>query len=389
VPFCPNGSEPKTGIGAYYTYDDSYIAAKFGIVAGWFTNWAMGLPATPQLTSDLCASDPPTELPTSADYPLLATPLIALATGTYRRFGNQIKAEKWKDLCQCKASSPATCATLDTGIVHLVRGTAIDTPFGVTTKPMSVTFTYTVTNYSGPGGGSMEFQVNSYDYPAYTVVQSVSSGVLATGNQSATVSGSLNQAHTGVRYYIARGGLPVGASCDVRVTATVTCAGSAGPPYTPPPVPTPPTGFPSPPAAPTCASYQDICAMMQAIANKLDYTRMELQLLQRWERPFAYNFGATHTGITGTGSFPITRLLGLQVVVTDFPAATMVLPGGTPYLWDMGWISVEGPEGMIEEKRLTRQAFTWLAEQMQLATSFKWSLADGVEMAISELLPEP
>jgi len=62
------------------------------------------------------------------------------------------------------------------------------------------------------------------------------------------------------------------------------------------------------------------------------------------------------------------------------------LPGVPEYQWDMGWMSVLTGDGMIEERRITRQHQLWFATSFPLATTFGYYLFPGVVATFTELL---
>jgi len=70
------------------------------VVATWLTLDLLEIPRRPQKTADFCSVPPPTEFPDTADYAQLAFPLIAKLDASYWRFGNQIRAGKWSELCE-------------------------------------------------------------------------------------------------------------------------------------------------------------------------------------------------------------------------------------------------------------------------------------------------
>lgn len=99
---CSAGSQPQGGAPAFFTYTESDLAAVLPGNLGLIIWGLLGLPVAPQSTADFCNSPPPTDMPTAADYVKLAFPPIAKITGTYQRFANQVIADKWNVLCQCK-----------------------------------------------------------------------------------------------------------------------------------------------------------------------------------------------------------------------------------------------------------------------------------------------
>ena len=165
-------------------------------------------------------------------------------------------------------------------------------------------------------------------------------------------------------------------------------SGTTSPAPPPPAPPAPPSGFPLPPVL-SCATIPDICAALTAISRNLDHVKTAVDLVQRYRLPFAYVPGTRHRSLTGTGSFFISGLVGLQVYVTTPPPGRPILEGNPPYLFDVGWMSLNDSSGMLQEKRITRSGFDWIAEDAQLATSFNYALNPGVVVDVVELRPEP
>lgn len=170
-------------------------------------------------------------------------------------------------------------------------------------------------------------------------------------------------------------------------------------PGTPAPVPYPPASptqpgssptFPSFPCDPAnlCASIEAIRAQVFAMAAQQQSMAQLVTLMQRYRLPFEVVPGALHFNLSGTGSFVVTRLIGLEIDVTSRPAGGLVLPGNPPYLWDLGWLAVNDQRGMLQEQRLTREQMTWMPEQMQEAKTFSWRLEPGVVMSVRELQAE-
>lgn len=111
-------------------------------------------------------------------------------------------------------------------------------------------------------------------------------------------------------------------------------------------------------------------------------------VMQRQHVPFAYVAGTQHSGVSGTGSAVISRLLGFQLTVTAHPSTNRISGGNPSYIYDMGWVSVSDADGMIEEKRLTRLSMVWIPRMGQLATQFNYFLQSGVTLTWTELKPE-
>ena len=155
----------------------------------------------------------------------------------------------------------------------------------------------------------------------------------------------------------------------------------------PPSIPALP-GFPCDPGS-LCDAIQRLGQQLQALQNQSAITAQLVTLLQRFGVPFAYIRGRRFSTLTATGTQQLDRSIGLLIEVTAFPPSNRELLGVPTYIYDLGWISVLTPDGMLDEMRLTRQATTWLSKLIPSATTVAWGLRDGVTIEISELLAEP
>ena len=170
-------------------------------------------------------------------------------------------------------------------------------------------------------------------------------------------------------------------------------------PGTPGPVPYPPPGLVAPPNWPSPPTFScldtDICATLESIQQQLAAlsqamasSRELVTLLQRYQLPFALVPGATHSGLSGKGNFAVSRLKGLRVSIRQRPP-TPILPGPIPYVFDLGWIAAtDGLSVLIEERRVSQDAFDWMPDDMQLATTFGYEFFPGVIADVLELQAE-
>jgi len=121
-------------------------------------------------------------------------------------------------------------------------------------------------------------------------------------------------------------------------------------------------------------------------------TDLVIQLLNRPAEAAGYVKGTAHPGISGTASFNVPSvpggpsLRGMLVELTAGVPSHIQLPGVPEYQWDMGWMSVLTGDGMIEERRITRQHQLWFATSFPLATTFGYYLFPGVVATFTELL---
>jgi len=98
-----------------------------------------------------------------------------------------------------------------------------------------------------------------------------------------------------------------------------------------------------------------------------------------------YTHGTVRTDLVGSGVNTAVELAGLEVEITNRPAGGLELEGQPPYLWNMGWLSIMNADGMLDEKRLTRETQVWLPPRMGLATHWTYTLRPGVVITATEL----
>jgi|SRR6516225_1744431 len=137
-------------------------------------------------------------------------------------------------------------------------------------------------------------------------------------------------------------------------------------------------------AAGIIAVQQQILLLQQTLGADLGLAT----LLQRYSLPFAYVRGATHPGITGSGSFAVSRLLGLEFQVIAQPAGLKTVGGFETYIFDLGWISIESADGFIDEVRLSRTTQLWFSRLMPMALRVGHFFNPGVTVSITELQAE-
>lgn len=165
---------------------------------------------------------------------------------------------------------------------------------------------------------------------------------------------------------------------------------------TPPPLPRPvePPGWPTQPVF-TC-DPADICSSLVSIRNQLAQLQQALAqnvalttLIQRYSLPFGLIPGLIHGPLSGQGQIAVSRLIGLRVFITTRPPNQPIIADVPPYVWNGGWISVTNAQGMLHERRVNRDSFDWLPDQMPLAETIGYSLTPGTQVLVQELLPEP
>lgn len=172
-------------------------------------------------------------------------------------------------------------------------------------------------------------------------------------------------------------------------------AGGPRPPLPPPPPVGPPLDNPSPqPKLPCsdsdpCTTYNIIVRYLNSISLNIQYNRQTNNYFPGPNQAFNYQLSTPHAGLSGAGVLSISGIVGFKVEVTHKPDSTLIL-GGTPgYLWNMGWMSIDDTDGMIEEKRVTRDSYVWLPERAAQASAFGYYLAPEVVITVWELIPGP
>jgi hypothetical protein len=141
-------------------------------------------------------------------------------------------------------------------------------------------------------------------------------------------------------------------------------------------------------SAPPGATAQSCCPPDPAMIGMLENVLGYVKLLQRQLAPFSYIAGTAHPGITGTGTFAVQGLLGMKVAVTAYPVTNRVAGGEPNYIYDLGWMSIETPDGFIDEVRVRSVAQIWQPRMMSDATRFGWYLRPGVTATFTELARE-
>lgn len=131
------------------------------------------------------------------------------------------------------------------------------------------------------------------------------------------------------------------------------------------------------------------CATDPRLLGLLEQIYALLTGVQRSYAPFGYIKGTSHSGISGTGSVSVDRIIGVELDVDAGASGHTVLLGNPSYVKDLGWLSVSEADGMIQERRVAQLHFTWFPQVAPIATAINYALTDGVVVTLTELLPEP
>lgn len=423
---CPNGASVKPGVdpNAEIIIDRATWATMVGASSSWFDEWLAFLQPKVVKVSDLVAlnpDDPPlpsvAELIAAVDPPYLGIPAVLnymFAKLTYYEFTQFAVCNGTTGMTGCDPTNPVTgAATSYAGPVPSFTFGGKFSARQAGTELRHVTIGNQVTPFHGnshiyvwSAAGAL-LQSTAFTFPGsgstYTVT--LSSAVPLTSGTTYWIGVDLNGGYTwgywtagqwvdNTMVHVLGGGdggsgsvgvFPINQYATWYGFWPVVCSTTAPPP--PPTQPTKPDIIVIPPSL-SCGTTADLCTAVRQLDQRLTQIYSLLTIVQRHGVPFAYVPGAVHSGLTGTGSFPISGLLGLRVQLAEEHEGQPVLPGNPPYLWNQGWLSVNDANGMLEEKRLTRTGLEWFPKFCQTATSFNWAVADGVVMVVTELEAE-
>lgn len=281
MPDAGAGSEPKPGAPAYFLFDGVDIAAQIPGLGPFVSAALLDVPTLPQLTADFCSVGPPTDMPTDADWPLLAMPVIGMATGSYHRVGNLVKANKWADLCQWKAAQTSLPKTgycnpdtrdrwiFNLGTVPAGAKSVTITLFGVSGRAAATQTYYTA-----------RIMATDQSVPSQPITRDTQTGALSEYQETLDTThvwhwnmGSANWTNP-VTFYVESSGPPEPNQC-VDVQLQYVPADSQPTTYTPPPP------LATPPDYPTVGpcdnpSMSDLCKAIAAIDARVRWIADQL-----------------------------------------------------------------------------------------------------------------
>jgi hypothetical protein len=388
---CGGGtSSQKLGTAAVVDYSAGLVATLLAEFGGpWMIPLIplMGLP--PLVLATFCSGDPaamPSFTQAEADA-LLHFTLGADFNSGLGKLPALLQNIIWNDACMC-TSGVYTAAPLPT---QPAGSTTLVTPVGATNGPCATVgpFTYAA-GHVGPGTGLLQPGLQAAFY-RFTMVNTITGGAGQTANLQfamGTDTGPLFiKAACSPSYAIAPGATlidivpacigygfirpdfnaPGGAGAsNITITIEAFCGGTNT------------GGTQQPCCPPDVATSATLATILKLVTE-----------MQRNYNPFGYVLGTAHAGLTGTGTIAVSRLLGAKVAVTAFPGTDVQLGGNPVYVKDLGWMSVSEVDGMIQELRVARTAFTWFPQLMPLADHINYFLQPGVTATITELRPEP
>lgn len=131
------------------------------------------------------------------------------------------------------------------------------------------------------------------------------------------------------------------------------------------------------------------CPADQYTQGVLQQLLMQMQLLQRYLLPFGTIASTAHTGLTNQGTITVEGLAGVKVAVTTMPGSLGQEISEPTYFFDVGFLSVENTDGLIQQTRITSANQVWTPRLMGTASKIGYSLHPGVVVTLTELKPEP
>lgn len=397
---CAGGpSRVKAGIGPIQNLTAIGVeAVLIRLGMAWAAGLGPGLIAYSIITDDICATDPPVA-------PLIDAAWIAgffstfpsLSATRYAHDIEQLLAHYlWYDLCECASGAqPVAPPPLSQPPGYATDDPRLISPPGTPCEDRTPYFQTTSFNAAGniawvPVGGNAIL-------PAAQWLQTRQSGVFedsttvgypvthtftvsnATGAQLARTTWTQSALTPASNRTVTSLVLPPGSASFAYTSHTANTAGKAFV------VDTQVAQYcTSPPASvlePCCPPDPTISSMLAQIY------RVEQEILAFLGSTVGYVKGLRHTGLQGTGSLAVTQPRGILVDVQTGVPTNPLLPGNPPYQWDLGWLTMLTGDGMILERRLTREHQLWIDSSFPLATTVGYFLNPGVVATITELQP--
>lgn len=390
----PSGAKP--GFAQLLFVGPASVAALLNnIPVSWAVLFAAYIGSITYNLSTFCTTDPPAvPVITAADAIAVLTPLgdPVAHDQAIIKFQDFVGAFAWYQFCQCLTvatpappaapaapiglpalqpgvGAPPLSACWDKhGVSQVLVGFTNDitgtlTPGGltfITPLPVSVTFSGQVLN-DVAGASTADMHVIWKGSSGTTIKNDHSGNVAPGGFFSVTSTPPANAAFIELSInWIA------GAGQNTVVTEfTIICSGSGV------------AGF----SAPCCPPDPILQAQVSLILDTVN-------LLQRQLLPFAYVTSTVHAGLSGSGTLAVADLIGIILDVTTNPGYTGIEAAQPDILFDIGWVSVLTPDGLIDQRRISAAHTVWQPRLMSEATVVGYFLNPGVIATITELVRE-
>ena len=395
MPVCPNGTRVKPDITENHLWvEASDLCEQISWVATWMGPVCQQLLPRMVDIRELCATEPDPLPPIDLVGLAVAGQLTALPQLVADWIWAAWRQNNWSTFCECNpVVGPGPCVP-PPKLYGNYSGVFYDGWKVLASQPIVAGFTradFKVKNETVDGSmyiGVSCFQANGTKVWGW---DSPTLGPGASYNGNSTEFGWAG-ANADLIAYMELGGREAAGAVETgqvsveMLTLTGTCIGEVIPPApTPEPEPPEPDAPPMPTVDLGC-SLDDICAQLAAISGILGKLHERVGVLQRYGLPFTYQLGLVHAGLSGEGSFPIGALVGFKIDLTS-AIPGRVLEGKPAYLWDLGWLTINTADGMIEEIRYTRDTQIWQPLRVQEARVFGYHFKAGVTATVTELVP--
>lgn len=121
----------------------------------------------------------------------------------------------------------------------------------------------------------------------------------------------------------------------------------------------------------------------------LDQILQLVTLIQRQSVPFAYVFGAEHSGLSGSGHLDVQGLLGVKVQLDTWGGGVGTESADPDEWFNAGWITWGNADGSTKREWITHSPFVSLPAEAGQFTRVGYTLGSGVTATITELVREP
>lgn len=358
--------------------------------------------------STMCTTDPPADPGmTATDFAAMLLPAaISDFTGAQQKFGQLVARMVWYAMCQCTTgATPAFPAVSVPTPLPVINPTQILPATGQSCLQLTSDQQTPVANQFGCLEPLIAPRVSSFTgIAAETLAVPTGATTLAWTWNTGTVAGGVEQYDFQIYWYDAArtfistsnsAGHPAGTSGAVGPVAVPATARFWQLQY---------SEIAGPVTAGTRISggitfycngagpgtvITPCCPPDPVLQNRLDALLAMVTLIQRQIVPFAYVSGTSHAGLTGTGSFAISGLLGVKVALTIDSTALGVRAGTPAELFDRGFVTLGTADGYPSDYRLEHNPTIILPPRCSAFTTLGYTLHSGVTATITELVREP
>lgn len=393
MPICPGGlTRAKAGVNEFVIYTSGALATR-AATSGftWLIPFIPLLGILPYETQDLCGSEPPGFVAmTGAEVyeAMVSVNITPSAIAAKAKMAQNMRTLAWYTFCECADGSqpvqPAAPAAPVNLPVVLQPAPALNSPCAPVQSetnnldyasglvlftfqpngymPTALRLTFDTSVFTAPGC-ILHVTVNQYTWPNLSVITHTDAYNLAlTAHNVRTIVLGANvglisilldgTGSSGVEHYVA--------------TAEVFCNGEV------------------PGGTRDCG-----CPPDATILATLDRIMSMVTLIQRQQVPFSYVRGPAHAGLSGSGQFAVSGILGVAVDLTTTPVYFGSRAGDPVTLWTDSWVNLGAADGWLSRERITSDPHLILPREAGALTLVGYTFSPGVVATITELVREP